>query len=158
MKKLSAAAAAALTLAMSAGSALAADYQGTAVRAGGAWRVQWSGVTPNCDLAGLFAAANRPTTAIVDGAEVSLTPSLSSASGQTYSVVYQAGPDGNLTSIKIDGKTSLPCDMHTFLLPGYVAPAPVPTLSEWAMIAMGLMLAAGAALFIHRRRLTAHDS
>lgn len=33
------------------------------------------------------------------------------------------------------------------------APAPIPTLSEWAMIAMGLALAGGAALFIQRRRL-----
>jgi hypothetical protein len=33
------------------------------------------------------------------------------------------------------------------------APAPVPTLSEWAMILLGLMLAGGAALFIQRRRL-----
>lgn len=35
------------------------------------------------------------------------------------------------------------------------APAPVPTLSEWAMILMGLMLAGGAALYIQRRRLEA---
>lgn len=33
--------------------------------------------------------------------------------------------------------------------------APVPTLSEWAMILFGTMLAGGAALFIQRRRLTA---
>ncbi len=31
---------------------------------------------------------------------------------------------------------------------------PVPTLSEWAMILMGLMLAGGAALVLQRRRLT----
>ncbi len=34
-----------------------------------------------------------------------------------------------------------------------VAPAPVPTLSEWAMILLGLMLAGGAALHIQRRSL-----
>ena len=34
-------------------------------------------------------------------------------------------------------------------------PAPVPTLSEWAMILFGLALAGGAALYIQRRRMTA---
>ncbi len=32
------------------------------------------------------------------------------------------------------------------------APAPVPTLSEWAMILLGLTLAGGAALLVQRRR------
>jgi hypothetical protein len=31
-------------------------------------------------------------------------------------------------------------------------PAPVPTLSEWALILFGLILAGGAALYIHRRQ------
>ena len=34
-------------------------------------------------------------------------------------------------------------------------PLPVPTLSEWAMILLGLTLAGGAALTIQRRRLAA---
>ncbi|WP_426040883.1 IPTL-CTERM sorting domain-containing protein [Brevundimonas sp. TWP2-3-4b1] len=34
-------------------------------------------------------------------------------------------------------------------------PAPVPTLSEWAMILFGLILAGGAALYIQRRQLIA---
>jgi hypothetical protein len=34
-------------------------------------------------------------------------------------------------------------------------PAPVPTLSEWAMILFGLMLAGGAAFYIQRRQLIA---
>lgn len=36
-----------------------------------------------------------------------------------------------------------------------VAPAPVPTLSEWALILMGLILAAGAVLMIQRRKTVA---
>ncbi|WP_428152219.1 IPTL-CTERM sorting domain-containing protein [Brevundimonas sp.] len=36
-----------------------------------------------------------------------------------------------------------------------VGPAPVPTLSEWAMILFGTILAGGAALVIQRRRMTA---
>lgn len=35
------------------------------------------------------------------------------------------------------------------------APAPVPTLSEWAMILFGLILAGGAAVMVQRRRLAA---
>lgn len=35
------------------------------------------------------------------------------------------------------------------------SPAPVPTLSEWAMILLGGLLAGGAALKLHRRRQTA---
>ncbi|MBX9709202.1 MAG: IPTL-CTERM sorting domain-containing protein [Caulobacteraceae bacterium] len=34
-------------------------------------------------------------------------------------------------------------------------PAPIPTLSEWAMILLGLMLAGGAALCIQRRQMMA---
>ncbi|WP_298162223.1 IPTL-CTERM sorting domain-containing protein [Brevundimonas sp.] len=36
-----------------------------------------------------------------------------------------------------------------------VAAAPVPTMSEWMMILLGLMLAGGAALYIQRRQMTA---
>jgi len=58
-----------------------------------------------------------------------------------------------MTKLTFNGQDSFQCDGHTFLLPGYVAPpAPVPTLSEWAMILLGVMLASGAALTIHRRR------
>lgn len=37
----------------------------------------------------------------------------------------------------------------------YGAPAPVPTLSEWAMILLGVLLAGSAALYLHRRRFVA---
>ena len=36
-----------------------------------------------------------------------------------------------------------------------VAPAPIPTLSEWAMILFGMILAGGAALFVQRRQTAA---
>ena len=36
--------------------------------------------------------------------------------------------------------------------PAVAAPAAVPTLSEWAMILFGLMLAGGAAVLVQRRR------
>lgn len=36
-----------------------------------------------------------------------------------------------------------------------IAPAAIPTMTEWAMILLGMMLAGGAALTIHRRRMAA---
>jgi hypothetical protein len=36
--------------------------------------------------------------------------------------------------------------------PAAPAPAPIPTLSEWALILLGVLLAGGAALTLHRRR------
>ena len=41
------------------------------------------------------------------------------------------------------------------LVPPVVAATPVPTLSEWAMILFGTLLAGGAALYIQRRRVAA---
>ena len=160
MKKLSASVIAVSILAMSAGSALANTYQGTVVRTGdGAWTVGWIGVTPLCDPFDFFNTSQLPTTATVDGVEVPLETPFATVDPQGYSIKYRPSPDGNLTSIKIDGKTSFQCEMHTFLLPGYVAPpAPVPTLSEWAMILLGVVLAGGAATFIQRRRHAASNS
>lgn len=58
-----------------------------------------------------------------------------------------------MTRLTVQGEDSFQCNGHTFLLPGYVAPpTPVPTLSEWAMILLGIVLAGGAALTIKRRR------
>lgn len=47
------------------------------------------------------------------------------------------------------GGTSANTAADNFL---YVAPAPVPTLSEWAMILMGTVLAGAAALIVRRRQ------
>lgn len=41
---------------------------------------------------------------------------------------------------------------YTATLASVPAPAPVPTMSEWAMILFGTMLAGGAALYVQRRR------
>ena len=50
-----------------------------------------------------------------------------------------------------------PATAGPFIRPPYTAsvPAPVPTMTEWAMILLGLMLAGGAAAIIQRRRLAA---
>ena len=49
------------------------------------------------------------------------------------------------------GSSSLYFDMQLF----GVLPTPVPTMSEWAMILFGTVLAGGAALYIQRRRFSA---
>lgn len=58
-----------------------------------------------------------------------------------------------MSKLTSSGQDSFQCNGHTFLLPGYgvAAPTPVPTLSEWAMILLGVALAGGAALTIQRR-------
>lgn len=53
------------------------------------------------------------------------------------------------------------CNVGTYTANGGIAggsitaPTPVPTMGEWAMILMGLMLAGGAAVMVQRRRLAA---
>jgi hypothetical protein len=47
------------------------------------------------------------------------------------------------------------CDLVFTVTEVTALPAPVPTLSEWMMTLMGVMLATGAALYIQRRRQTA---
>lgn len=42
--------------------------------------------------------------------------------------------------------------LRTLVLTAPSAPTPVPTMTEWAMILLGVMLAGGAALTIHSRR------
>lgn len=154
MKKLFAAAAAVSILAMSAGPALAGSYQGVATRNSGRWQVIWDGVAPVCTSSSLNTAAKeKPTKAIVDGIEVTLVLYVTTESGNRRTIVYDPSPDGDITSIRIDGQASISCEGHTLLLPNSVAPpTPVPTMTEWAMILLGVMLAGAAALTIHRRR------
>jgi len=52
----------------------------------------------------------------------------------------------------VGGRSFVTCNGHIFPLPGYVAPTPVPTLTEWAMIMLGALLAGGAVLQLERRR------
>jgi hypothetical protein len=69
------------------------------------------------------------------------------------SVFPPGPPDGPLTRATVNGADYLTCGAHRLLLPGYVAPpAPVPTMTEWAMILLGAALAGAAALTVQRRR------
>lgn len=138
----------------SAGVALADTYQGVATHDGAKWTVVWTDVSPTC---GAFPLDNAAVgiVATIDGVDISLVkdtayqyPTL-----DENSIVFLPSSGGVLSKVTFQGQDSFQCDSHTFLLPGYVAPpAPVPTVSEWAMILLGMMLAGGAALTIHRRR------
>ena len=61
----------------------------------------------------------------------------------------------NQTSNASQGASQASASSVTISLTPPPPPAPVPTLSEWAMILLGVLLAGGAALSLHRRRQTA---
>ena len=67
-------------------------------------------------------------------------------SAGTYTAVFSnfAPTQTGLVSYRFNGPGEV-----TIRAPG---PAPVPTLSEWAMILFGTVLAGGAALYLQRRR------
>lgn len=50
----------------------------------------------------------------------------------------------------VSGGAQVPIRLNTIFVP---APAPVPTMTEWAMILLGLMLAGGAAVLVQRRQM-----
>lgn len=152
MKKLFAAAT--LTVALAAGPVAAATYPGSASFGGTIWQVSWNTTPPRCS--GLdFDLGVSKVKLIVDGTPHSITSYSTDTADPAKTVIgFHGAPDGNLSSITIEGKSYFECGGDTYLLPGHVAPpAPIPTLSEWAMILLGVALAGGAALTIHRRRM-----
>ncbi len=115
-----------------------------------------------------------PTVDVTPGAYASYTfsPDLTVTSGETYALVVEktvAGEEGSLEWVFSDeyaggvpifysamttswiGNSSLDAVFSATFLS---AAAPVPTMSEWAMIILGTMMAGGAALYIQRRRLS----
>lgn len=63
-------------------------------------------------------------------------------------------PNSMLADIEPDGRTTIRSYDSRFIatFASLPPPAPVPTMSEWAIILLGTILAGGAALYIHRRR------
>lgn len=142
-------------------------------RAGG------GGVVSTSDRAiftGLYPTTSVPNyqQAHLAGTTRLITPSANSvalAAGTpvTFSVAPHAGTTVRLAIINVLQSTSGGAGAH--VANGYSVigasnvravvvvvappPAPVPTLSEWALILFGLFLAGGAALMIQKRRLTA---
>lgn len=118
------------------------------------------GVTPGTDI---YADAG---TGVVFGTVVGLN-----TANQTFDITLNAAGLAAVNAARggnvVFGFTSAPTtgdpdgvfgatDMFTtrqlILSPTAVAPAPVPTLSEWAMILLAVLLAGGAALMIQRRQ------
>ena len=141
-----------MAAALSVGPVAAADIQGTASFSGAQWVIKWPNATTLC-MAEMISQITPPFILTIDGAAINAQPSSLSSSAPT-TLTYQAGPpDGVLSSATINGADHLTCGADRFMLPGaVVVPAPVPTLSEWAMILLAAMLAGGAALMIQRRR------
>lgn len=137
-----------------AGVATAGTYQGVASHDGTRWRVTWSNVVPTCNVNTLVYRASD-VVAKIDNVDTPLSLSRASQlviADLNYVEFDQTGA-GTMTKLTFDGHDSFQCDGHTFLLPGYVAPpAAIPTMSEWAMILLGMVLAGGAALTLQRRR------
>ncbi|WP_428151854.1 IPTL-CTERM sorting domain-containing protein [Brevundimonas sp.] len=117
-----------------------------------------SGLTPNSGpvaggtlvtLTGTgFTAATAVTfggTAATNVTVVSATQitARSPAAGAGVADVAVTGPGGT--------SANTPADNFTYV----AGPAPVPTMSEWAMILLGTILAGGAALIVQRRQLSA---
>jgi hypothetical protein len=74
--------------------------------------------------------------------------------GNTAHPSFPASPFGCNAQVAntANGASSASASAVTISLTPPPAPAAVPTLSEWAMILLGAMLAGGAALHLHRRR------
>ncbi|MGV3577642.1 IPTL-CTERM sorting domain-containing protein [Brevundimonas sp.] len=59
-------------------------------------------------------------------------------------------PDGTVSRMTVNGRTYIDHAHYRLLLPNL--PEPVPTLSEWALILFGAVLASEAAMMVQRRR------
>lgn len=101
-------------------------------------------------MLGIYAGAFSPadlTQNCVVGVDDGRTVTVSSG---TYTLVYfdyDIGvPTPQTVTFNVDGPAAVVAGPA-------VGPTTVPTMSEWAMILFGTMLAGGAALFIQRRRL-----
>ncbi|WP_426038326.1 IPTL-CTERM sorting domain-containing protein [Brevundimonas sp. DC300-4] len=96
------------------------------------------------------------TTSITNGSVITVTltadaiAAINAAQGGTFAVglIPVSAPN----SYVFGGSSGLDTPRELVLTRG-VAPAPIPTLSEWAMILLGIVLAGGAALYIQGRRL-----
>lgn len=155
MKKMIAAMAVAMLIGAS--PAAAADYQGVAARSGAGVSVIWTGPSGSDCSAAYLATLPGPWEIIIDGVPTPATGGVGRTDVNNVSIflLYPGGapfPPGTISRITSNGSSSIPCGAHTLLLPDEPPPAPIPTLSEWAMILLGTILAVGAALFVQRRR------
>lgn len=119
------------------------------MRLGPGIRVTWNhggggGLFDMDYLAGVLAS---PTIVRIDGVDYTASPGFwdisSTHVGLLYSGVGGPLPVGTVTRMTAQGRSYMDHAGYRLLLPNLPdpAPAPVPTLSEWALIVMGLLLA-----------------
>ncbi len=135
--------------------ASAATVQGVASYNGSEWVISWDGVAPACAM-DFFAVSYASLAIRVDDVDYAVTQNgmaIDAANDRNSVTLPASVPNGAFQSFTINGLTALPCDGHVLLMP--VAPTPVPTLSEWAMVLLGLIMAGGASLMIARRKASA---
>lgn len=92
--------------------------------------------------------------------QITLNPAgvaaVNSARGSTISFGFLNPPSTNTTGndgvFALFGSTAT---RQLILTPTVTVPAPVPTMSEWAMILLGTIMAGGAALYVQRRQQSA---
>ena len=81
---------------------------------------------------------------------------VTSSAGGVQTPFYVSPPASGITSLAIRGGVLYAGNFNNATVYAISIPVvPVPTMSEWAMILFGLMLAGGAALYIQRRHLIA---
>lgn len=132
----------------------------TVTMSGGTLYVSWvvtSGPVDGFSLAGIDA---RHAVVRIDGVDYAAEGFDYNIAGPPRRVVvhYRAPnfdplPEGTVSRMTVNGQPYVDHIGYRLLLPNL--PEPVPTLSEWAMILFGLILAGGAAVMIQRRRMTA---
>ena len=132
----------------------------TVTMSGGTLYVSWvvpTGPVDGFSLAGIDA---RYAVVRIDGVDYAAEAFDYNIAGPPRRVVvhYRAPnfdplPHGTVSRMTVNGQTYVDHAGYRLLLPNL--PAPVPTMTEWAMILLGLTLAGGAVLYIQRRRLAA---
>ena len=124
------------------------------------WAVGWEADSAICpDLSDLENELSQPVVVIANGISRPLTLDYVArhtiGGAPVIAASFNEPPmpgENTITSMTVGGRSFLTCNGHIFPLPGYVAPEPVPTLTEWAMILLAALLAGGAALHLQRRR------
>lgn len=129
----------------------AATYNSSVRYDSGEWIISWDVQPSSCDAIALSSTGG--VSATVDGSVYDvILRRYSSVDPYKPTITLINIPYGGMFSVLVNGNSYFDCGGDTYLLPGYVSPATIPTLTEWAMIVLGVVLAGGGALTTLRRR------
>jgi hypothetical protein len=134
-----------------AGPASAATFASRAVFEVDRWNLSWPVQHADCGAVNPLPLSSFAF--VVDGESYAPTSISVDVGDPDLTVMAFTGvPNGNILFVTNYGNKHLVCGPHTYLLPDNVATAPaIPTLSEWAMILLGLLLAGGAAFTLSQQ-------